>query len=321
MPEAQQLRGDLVESVHPFSVFAIEGERTVLAVGDDRETAFRSASKPHQLAVSLAMLGDPEDISPQQIAVGCASHSAEPAHLELVRSMLHRFDARAEDLRCGAHAPAHVPSAEAVIRAGDRYTDLHNNCSGKHSFMLASCLRNGWPKDYRPIEHPLQRAIEQQMSQWMLHRPRTVIDGCGVPTFVQPVSCAARAWQRLAAAMRAPSDDPWQKRLYRAGHAMREHPELTSGTGRLDLSIARAAKEPMAVKIGAMGLFCIAIPGRNTGIAIKMHSGSTEALAVAIEWSLARLSADLWERPADWEHALVRNVVGREVGSWRVRES
>ncbi len=320
-PEVSQHRGDVVESTHPFSAFAFEGERCVLSIGDDRETAFRSASKPLQLAVSLAALGDPEDISPREIAVGCASHSAEAAHVELVRSILRRFSASEEDLRCGAHAPVHTPSAEAVIRAGDRYTDVHNNCSGKHSFMLASCLRNGWPKDYRPAEHPLQRAIEQQISNWMSHSPKTVIDGCGVPTFVQPVSCAARAWQRMASAMRdgAPTD-PWNKRLHRAGWAMAQHPELTSGTGRLDLSIVENAREPMAVKIGATGLFCIAIPGRNTGIAVKVHSGSSEALGVAVEWTLSKLSEQLWARPAQWEHALVRNVVGREVGLWKVSE-
>ncbi len=320
MPEVRQHRGDVIESTHPFSAFAFEGERVVLAVGEDRESAFRSASKPHQLAVSLGNLGDPGDISPQQIALGCASHSAEPAHLAVVRSILERFDARAEDLRCGAHAPMDTPSAEAVLRAGERFTDLHNNCSGKHSFMLASCLRQGWERDYRPDDHPLQRAIHQQMSQWMAHTPRTVTDGCGVPTFVQPVSCAARAWQRIAEAMRDPRDDPWAKRLHRAGWAMADHPELTSGTGRLDLSIARAASEPMAVKIGAMGLFCIAVPGRNIGLAVKVHSGSSEALGVAVEWALARVREGLWTRPAQWEHALVRNVVGREVGRWTVAD-
>ena len=97
---------------------------------------------------------------------------------------------------------------------------------------------------------------------------------------------------------------------------MANHPELTSGTGRLDLSLVRAAREPMAVKVGAMGLFCIAIPWRNTGIAVKVHSGSTDALPVAVDWALSQLLGESWRRPEPWEHAIVRNVVGREVGRW-----
>lgn len=319
MPEVRQFRGDVIESVHPFSVFAFEGARPVLAIGEDRESAFRSASKPHQLAVSLAALGDPADVSPELVALGCASHSAEPAHIERVYALLQRFGASPEHLLCGAHAPMHTPSAEAVIRAGERYTALHNNCSGKHAWMIASCLAHEWPRDYRPEDHPLQRAIAQQMSEWMELVPRTVIDGCGVPTFVQPVSAAARAWQKLADAMSTHNQDAWKKRLHRAGWAMANHPELTSGTGRLDLSVVRAAREPIAAKIGAMGLFCIAIPGRNTGIAVKVHSGSSEALPAAVAWALTRVSAELWDHPDPWEHTIVRNVAGREVGRWEAR--
>jgi L-asparaginase II len=322
MPEVRQLRGDCVESVHPFSAFAFDDDgRAIVSVGDDRETAFRSASKPHQLAVSLSLLGaEADDLSPRHIAVGCASHSAEPEHLALVLEILARFGRSPSELRCGAHPPVHTPSAEAILRAGESFTDLHNNCSGKHAFMLAACGRAGFDSDYRPFDHPLQQRIAAQMTAWMDFAPRVVVDGCGVPSFVQPVSRAARAWQRLARAMAEGerSDDPWTRRLHRAGWAMARHPEITSGTGRLDLVIARNARAPIAVKIGAMGLFCIALPEQRAGVAVKMHSGSGDALAVAIEWVLAAIDPALFVRPAPWEHAIVRNVVGAEVGRWLV---
>lgn len=320
MPEVWQLRGDCVESVHPFSVFAFDADdRAIVAEGDDRETAFRSACKPMQLAVSLSLLGDEiERLSSRHLAVGSASHSGEPEHLALVREILARFDCTPEELRCGAHPPAHAPSAEAVLRAGNAFSDLHNNCSGKHSFMLAACARNGFDRDYRAPDHPLQQRIALQMTDWMAFAPRVVVDGCGVPSFVQPVSRAARAWQRLARAMSDDGADPWTRRLHRIGWAMAEHPELTSGTGRLDLSIVRNAREPLAVKVGAMGLFCIALPERGAGLAVKIHSGSTDALGVAVEWALERVAPGVFERPASWEHALVRNVVGAEVGRWLV---
>lgn len=318
MVEARQYRGDCVESVHPFSAVAVEGARVVFAVGDDRETAFRSACKPMQLAVSLELLDDPEDLSAAHLAVGCASHSAEPRHLTLVRAILERFHRSPDELLCGAHAPLHGPSAEAVLRAGGAFSSLHNNCSGKHAFMLAACARAGWPLDYRPMNHPLQQKIHGRMAEWMAFTPRTVVDGCGVPTFVQPLSRVARAWAEMARAMGARSEAPWMSRLARCGWAMAQHPELTSGTGRLDLSIARGASEPIAVKIGAMGLFCVALPRRALGLAVKVHSGSSDALAVAVEWALEQVAPGVFSREPRWELALVRNVVGLEVGCWEV---
>ncbi len=317
MIEVRQHRGACVESTHSVSVVAVRDGEVIVSEGPDLETAFRSASKPLQLAVSLAHLGDPADLSTEQLAVGAASHSAEPRHLEIVRGILARFGRAETELRCGAHPPAHAPSAERVLREGGAYTDVHNNCSGKHAFMLAAAAHERWDLDYRPLEHPLQQHIHRRMTAWMDHAPTTGIDGCGVPTFVQPLSRAARAWATIARSMHDPgAADPWSARLHRVGWAMATHPELTSGTGRLDLDIVRHAREPVAVKIGAAGLFCIALPGMRTGIAVKVHSGSTEALPVAVEWALGRLAPGVFERPASWELALVRNVVGREVGRW-----
>ncbi len=54
-----QLRGACVECEHAVSAVAVEGGRAVWRVGDGRETTFRSASKPFQLACSLEALGDP----------------------------------------------------------------------------------------------------------------------------------------------------------------------------------------------------------------------------------------------------------------------
>ena len=321
MPVVLQYRGACVESEHPVSAVALRDGAVAWRAGFDLETTFRSASKPFQLSCSLEALGDP-DVTVEQMAVGAASHSAEPVHVALVESVLARFGAAAADLRCGAHAPVHVPSAEAVIRAGGRYTDLHNNCSGKHAFMLSAALKNGWEADYRAPSHPLQQRIYERLSAWMQHTPSLATDGCGVPTFAQPLSVVARAWERVAVAMdnvskRAPGD-AWEERLGRVGWAMAQHPELTSGTGRLDLDVVRAAKEPMAVKIGAMGLFCIALPARRMSLAVKVHSGVSEALPALVAWALSQAAPGAWVEPDAWEFVRVRNVAGLDVGRWIV---
>jgi L-asparaginase II len=321
VPAVLQYRGTCVESEHPVSALAVCDGAVVWRAGFDLETTFRSASKPFQLACSLDALGDPE-MPVEALAVGAASHSAEPVHIALVESILARFGATADGLRCGAHAPVHVESAEAVIRAGGAYTDLHNNCSGKHAFMLAAALRNGWDADYRPPAHPLQQRIAERLTAWMEHTPSLATDGCGVPTFVQPLSAVGRAWARVAVAMdavnRGAPADTWEARLGRVGNAMAAHPELTSGTGRLDLDVVRAAKEPMAVKIGAMGLFCMALPARRMSVVVKVHSGVSEALPALVSWALSEAAPGAWEEPAQWAATRVRNVVGLDVGRWVV---
>jgi L-asparaginase II len=319
MPEVLQTRGAVVESVHPFSVaVAREGEVAVFA-GDDRTTTFRSAAKPFQLATSLEVLGDPE-LPEDELAVGAASHSAEPIHLAVVGRILARFGLPASGLRCGAHPPVHEPSARAVLRAGGEFTDLHNNCSGKHSFMLAASARAGWDLDYRPPSHPYQVLARARLDAWADSASDVATDGCGVPTFILPLTAVARAWGRVALAMRGVEQaDPLgasDARLGRVGWAMARRPDLTSGTGRLDLDVVRAAREPMAVKIGAMGLFCIALPRRGAAIAVKVASGSSEALPAAVAWALERAAPGAFAEPDRWALRDVTNVVGLVVGRW-----
>lgn len=309
MPFVEQRRGSIVESVHPYSVALVRGD-TVELVGHDLETTFRSASKPFQLACSLEALGDPE-VSDEELAVGAASHSAEPVHVAIVEGLLTRFGLQAEDLRCGAHAPVHAPSAEALYRAGGSISNVHNNCSGKHTFMLAASVARGWPRDYRDPEHPLQQRIAEALFAWCERRGPIAVDGCGVPTFGLPLSAIARGWARIAEAMNADSS------LGRIGRAMARHPELTSGTGRLDLDVVRHAREPVAVKIGAQGLFCLAFPERALGIAVKIHSGSSDALPAAVRAVLAQHVEGAWDEPSEWPLVQVRNVVGRHVGAWQ----
>lgn len=314
MIEVIQRRGACVEAQSGASVAVVQGGALIACPGGEVETTFRSAAKPFQLAVSLELLGDPE-LSDEELALGAASHSAEPIHVARVEALLRRFGLCVNDLLCGAHPPTHTPSAEAILRAGGSFSALHNNCSGKHAFMRAACDRNGWDANYLPEEHPYQRRVRAAMANWMGHEPYAVIDGCGVPTFCQPLGAAATAWWRVAQGMRGEGD----ARLGRIGHAMALRPDLTSGTGRLDLDVVRAAREPIAVKVGAGGLFCIALPQRDIGLAMKVHGGVMEALPALVAWALERFAPGAWDEPEAWSLRRVVNVAGREVGGWSAR--
>jgi L-asparaginase II len=303
----QTFRNGLFETTHPVSAQLVRGGEVRWSVGSDLASFWRSASKPFQLAVSLdhmdpdavALLGD------EELALGAASHSGEAGHVALVESLLARLGCKEDALQCGAHAPMHEPSARTVATP----RQLHSNCSGKHTFMLAACAAQGFDVDYRPRTHPLQRANAAALDSLAQTVHGDGVDGCSIPTFHAPLSAKARAWARLAVAM-AEHDG----HLGRIGWAMHRAPWFVSGTGRLDEAVMRSASETITAKVGAEGLFCIALPKRREGLAIKVHTGNADALAVAVQAVLLEHGVRL---DAPWPWASVSNVRGALVGERR----
>jgi L-asparaginase II len=187
---------------------------------------------------------------------------------------------------------------------------LHNNCSGKHTFMLAACAAQHWARDYRPLEHPLQQKNRALLESLGGAKLGVGVDGCSVPTFFAPLSAMARTWAALASAVKR--DDGV---LGRIGHAMHAQPFFVSGSERLDLLVTQRASEPLTVKVGAEGLFCVARLTRGQGLAVKVHSGNADALAVAVKHVLDAVGVRL---SGDWPWTQVRNVRDVVVGERRV---
>ncbi len=312
-------RGGFVETVHPVVAVAYrlgdEGLQRLFVDGEDFASPWRSAGKPFQLHQSLRALaeagGDPLAYSDEDLALGASSHSGEPHHTAQVADLLGRVGLTDAALLCGAEPPYHGPTHEALLRQGAAPSALHNDCSGKHAFMLAACVSQGWDLDYLPAAHPLQRRIIAEIERVSGVKVGLGTDGCGLPTPVLPVSAMARAWAHLAACVADPARDPL---LARIGAAMAAHPSLTSGEGRIDLALAERATEPYIGKIGALGVFNIALPQRRIGLALKVLTGDDAAVAVAAP-ALMELVAPGALRPAeDWPWADVHNVVGAKVG-------
>lgn len=321
-----QLRGGLLETQHPVAVACWRGGAAGgldRAVGADHHSTWRSAAKPFQLAAALAAMEGAaasentpftlRSLSDEELAIGAASHAGQPGHTALVSRLLDRFGLSVEALRCGAEAPLHRPSHAALLRAGQAPTALHNDCSGKHSFMLGACRARGWSTDgYLAATHPLQQRVLRALDAVAGARLAHGTDGCGLPAVWLSLAAMARAWSVLACAMADPDEDPV---LARVGQAMADNPWLTSGDGRLDLALARRAREPYVGKIGALAVHCVALPDRSAGVAIKVLSGDEDALAVAVPAILDRLFPGALAPPeGPWPWATVPNVVGRPVG-------
>src|SRR3954447_11008533 len=163
---AEVVRNSVVESVHRGTVVALDSSgEAVVEVGDvDAQIFARSSLKPLQALALLRAGWRPDD--DEQVALACASHSGEPRHLDVVRRILATagLDETALDNTPGL--PLDVAAAHEHIRAGGKPDPLHQNCSGKHAAMLATCVANGWPTGgYRDRGHPVQLAVRDTVAE------------------------------------------------------------------------------------------------------------------------------------------------------------
>ncbi|HEY6882041.1 MAG TPA: asparaginase [Polyangiales bacterium] len=313
----EQRRGFAVESVHAIDAVTCDaaGDVRVLA-GIDPLTTFRSAAKPFQLEVAVDLLHERErsKLSSVDLALGAASHHGERFHLEALTRLLTKLGRRESDLLCGVHPPLNQAEAEARLMRGEAPTVLCNNCAGKHAFMATASEAQGFAADYRPAEHPLQRAIQERLVQRTGHGiAGTVVDGCGVPCFVLKLSAMARAYAGLAreTRVRGPSA------LSAIGRAMREHAALVSGSEAFDGWLMQHSN--LIAKVGATGVLCVAVPDHNIGLAIKVSTAAESVRPLAVMSILQRyfpgfVSEDV---PARWK--LITNHAGLTVGEYVAR--
>ena len=278
VPLVRVLRSGLEEAVHLGSVAVADaGGRLVAGAGDPHTVTFaRSSMKPLQASVSFSLAGD--DLDHDDVAVMCASHNGEPAHLDRVRAILQRAGLGVEALRTPPAWPLDQVSAAAVDVPRPEY----HNCSGKHAGMLLASVRRGFdPGTYPEPSHPLQSAVLEAV-RGAAGEPEAVgVDGCGVPVHALPLSSLARLYAALATPGLVAGAD-------RAVEAMRRAPYLVAGRDRLCTAVMEAVPD-VVVKVGAEGLVCAGVLGRGIGIAVKVTDGAARAAEPALVRALALL--------------------------------
>ncbi|HMP04378.1 MAG TPA: asparaginase [Gemmatales bacterium] len=282
VPLVEVWRSGKLESIHYGSIAVCDTKgRLIFSRGDGQfPTYLRSSGKPFQ-AMTAVHLGaaDRYQFTAAELAVMCASHGAQSLHLEAVASILAKCGASADQLGCGPHPPLHEPAMEELYRSGGKPQRLHNNCSGKHAGMLASCLHKGWPTaNYFEPSHPLQEAIAACMYAFagVTGNTHTGVDGCGVPTFFMTLAQAATAYARLANAGTRP--DGWEDAATRIVAAMAAHPVHVSFEGQFGTFLLQKLGQHVTGKIGAEGVFCAGLIGRDVGIALKISDGNGRAI-------------------------------------------
>jgi L-asparaginase II len=317
-------RGDAVESFHRVHAAVVDGcDRMLGESGDPRlVTYWRSCAKPFQVIPLLESGGfDACGWGDEQLALACASHGGEPEHVAIVEAMLASLGLEEGDLACGPHEPLSPRGAKIARESGIRIKRTHNNCSGKHSAMLALAQHKGWPINcYERTDHPVQQAMLNQVALWSGLTASDInvgVDGCGAAVFGMPLDRMARAYARLGSAARRGEEIP-----ARIATAMGKHPFLVGGTDRLDSIIIEETNGRVITKIGAEGVHSAMILDSGTGLALKVEDGSTRAQYPALIGLLQQLDAlpdPLPPRLADLMNRPVKNSRGEVVGEIRLK--
>jgi L-asparaginase II len=273
----------------------------------------RSTAKPFQ-ALPLVFSGavDALGITDKELAVACASHSAEPEHLAAVRSILRKAGLSEADLRSGAHPPISAPAAARLARSGEKPRPIHGNCSGKHAGMLAVCAYAGWdPSGYRDPEGPLQKLVRRTVAKLCGVEPEVVRlagDGCGVPVFALPLQNLALGFVRLAVGGAEDFPEDLSKAVRKVRDAMRAHPYMVAGTGRFDTRLMQATN--LVAKSGAEGVFAAGSP-EGWGFALKISDGAGRAVAPATLAALGRRGVQV---PREMRSFPVADLHGKVAG-------
>ena len=325
---AEVTRGSVAESLHRGTAAVVDARgETIAAWGDvDAPHYPRSAVKPLQAIPFVASgAADAFSLGNEEIAISAASHMAGRRHVALVRNWLSRLGLSEADLVCGAVEPGDKEEAAALIKAGEKPTRAHNNCSGKHAGILTTSRHAGLPAsayaDAKGEEQRTIRSLLTDLSDFDLGGVEPATDGCGIPTLPMPIAGLARACARMANPDGLkPDHGEAAKRIIAA---MAAEPELVRGRGEFDTVAITAGNGAFVTKVGAEGVSAGIVPAKGIGIAVKIDDGGRRAADVVmanILDAIGVLDRNARNALAPWLAAPVLNTLGNRVGEVRPSE-
>ena len=316
------VRGPLVECLHRGDmVFVDSMGRVQWSLGDPQKKTFmRSSAKPIQvLPVIESGAAARFGFSDREIAVMCGSHSGQDQHVETVKGVLEKLGLDETALGCGTHPPLYRPQAASLVKMGRRPSPLHNNCSGKHSGMLALAVHLGLPLDrYWEAGHPVQDIVKRVVAETAAYPEKDImvgVDGCGVSVFALPLFNMALAYARLASP--GVFAEPRRSAVEIVMGAVAANPLMIAGTGRFCTAIAEVTHGRIIGKEGADGVYCAAVRDRGVGFAFKVEDGHSRVMGPVVTNALLQMGMlDEGEADAlrDWRRPALVNHRGEDVG-------
>ncbi len=317
-------RGAAVESRHRGAFVVVDASgKIVCGAGDPHGGVYpRSAAKPLQ-ALPLIETGaaDRFGLTGKELALACASHKGEPAHVEAVHAWLARIGLSDAALECGIQPPRAPDAAKRAILAGSLLTAAYHNCSGKHAGFLTACVCCGDnPSGYIEPDHPAQKRVTQALAEMTGCDLRAVPvgrDGCGIPTYHMPLQSLAIGMARLADPSKLPAARAEAAKRLLA--AMAAHPFYVNGTRGFTTEVM-AAVPSVRVKGGAEGVYAAALPELGLGMALKIDDGAAraaECAAAHILRGLGCFSAADEQQLKGFLNPIIATDAGRDAGKIR----
>lgn len=296
-PLFETTRGDMVESIHYGFIAVVDSNGKLLASqGDPYAVAFlRSSAKPFQTLPFVERGGvEHFHITMRELSLSCASHEGSDMHVQSVEEMQKKIGIEESHLQCGVHMPGDVQAFKSLLLNGQSPAPNRNNCSGKHTAMLANALMHGHPlENYLDIDHPIQQDILASFAEMCLLPSKEIrlgIDGCSAPNFAVPLYNAAYGMARFCDSHElSPARAEACRKITTA---MTSHPEMVSGYGEFDCELMKAGEGSIVSKRGAEGYQIVGLlPGMlgtdspGVGIAIKVSDGDASRRDMDLESS------------------------------------
>lgn len=289
------IRDGLVEKEHHGYLVVADTKHIIDGKGSSKDIPFylRSCAKPLQASLLIDFGVDKYfDMSEEEIAICCASHTGEEIHVKTAKKFLKKIGLDETYLKCGFHKPISQKVQEELLLKGQHETIFHNNCAGKHIMMLAICKVKNWGlQTYDSFNHPLQQAIKEKINELCEVKKEYPItkDGCGVPIMSMPLKNMLIGYLNLFC-------NPKYEKIK---NAFLNQPYLIGGDNRLDTKIIENSHNLIA-KVGAGGLCIVVNLEKEEALAVKISDCDMKAREIVtldalknLHWADIEVSHDI----------------------------
>ncbi len=278
-------RNGLTEQIHYGVILHMNKDGIISKIGEDKGYKFyhRSCMKPLQVSPLIDLALDKKyNLSEEEIAVCCASHTGDLYHQEIIKNILKKAGFSEDDLLCHPHEPLSKDEQNRLIKNNLEIQKLHNNCSGKHSAMLLICKELGFnTKNYKDFENPLSDFIIKQVCNLCEVDKKEIViskDGCGLPVTATTLEALGRGFLNLFC------DNKYEK----IKSAFLNNPYVIGGKNRLDSEIINASGNLIA-KVGACGLCVVINTQKQECIVVKIADSNMDARSIVTIDTLLQL--------------------------------
>ncbi|MAE33610.1 MAG: hypothetical protein CL493_04760 [Actinobacteria bacterium] len=269
-------RDGFVESSHEVSVYSN-------AIKSDDYFFPRSAVKPMQV-MPLLIEASMQNIefNLKEIALFASSHSGQSLHTEFLMNVADKFEINLNNLVCGPQRPFHEETADSIIRQGSNFTELHNNCSGKHlSMLIFSKILGVEQNEYCQLTHKTQEIIKNYFIEiFDTNDIGFGIDGCGLPAIKLKVSNFLKSIKNM---QDNSSFEAWNNVF----SAYMKYPTIIGGENRTDTNIIINSKRNLLAKSGAEGVLFVS--DNNESFVFNCRDGSKRGVDLAATFYLYKI--------------------------------